>query len=117
MKSTQRILPLFVIILLACGGLSAADGSTGMPINPDIELKLDNEVQALGKGFVRAFRKMPTGPKFIEVLTPSGRKTLDGSIRTMEALDGVLLITMDKGPVYAISARNVVALSNVRSDP
>ncbi len=79
---------------------------------PSITVEFDNELVTLARGYEAAFRKLPAGPRFAVVKTPEGPVSLEDSIREVEAIGGVVILRMQKGVVHAMSASDIVKLTN-----
>lgn len=79
---------------------------------PSITVEFENELVTLARGYEAAFRKLPAGPKFAVIKTEEGPVYLDDSIRELEAIGGVVILRMQKGVVHAMSASDIVKLTN-----
>ncbi|MGJ3242628.1 MAG: hypothetical protein ACFE0O_06705 [Opitutales bacterium] len=88
-------------------------GPTRLPA-PHVEVRLKAEIEALASGFEQAFARLPAGPRFIQVHFPGEAQPrfLDGSVRNVEAVEGVVVITMEKGLFFVVSARAITAITN-----
>ena len=109
MKATLLILVIFVF---TSGSLSALRNNKDIIVRPDINVEFASEISEIARGYEEAFKKLPTGPRY--VLTQDGDEIqyFEGSIRSIEAFGGVLLITSESGPSYVISARKVFSITN-----
>ena len=79
-----------------------------------VEVELANELGSLAQGYAAAFAAMPAGAKYVAVRTDEGPRYLEGSVSSLEAFEGALLIRIERGPVVVVSARDVLRLSNTR---
>jgi len=100
------------LILCFASTLLSQTASHSPAARPSVTVEFENEVQALAKGFEEAFRVLPSGGKYIEISTVSGPVYLNGSVRSVKAMEGVLLIVMEQGLIYAISARDIIKITN-----
>ena len=78
---------------------------------PKIEVQVDSELRILAQGFAAAFKQFSGGAVYLWVREPAAIASL-GSIRSIQALDGVLLVRTEAGPTHALSAADVLRLSN-----
>lgn len=79
-----------------------------------IELKLDNELQSLAKGYAAAFDTLPAGPKYVVVGTKAEPEYLEGSVRDVVAVEAVVVISFERGPVIIMPASDIQKITNVR---
>ncbi len=84
---------------------------------PSTTVEFENEVKTLAQGFAKAFARLPIGAKYIIIQSDQGPAHLPGSVRTVKAFDGVLLIQMESGLVHALSARDIVRITTEKPKP
>jgi len=108
---TARIL---TILLSLSGGLTAPLSAQTRAQPSDVVVELTPEATALAQGFAQAFEALPHGAKYIEVSTPEGGKFLEGSIRSVQAFEGVLLIQSERGFLYAVNAERILSLTTLK---
>ena len=102
----------FTLLSIAVTGLTGQGVVNPTVVRPSVAVEFENEILSLAKGYEMAFRKLPSGGKYIEVTTSTGPRFLEGSVRSVEALEGVLLIQMVDGLVHVIGARDVIQITN-----
>jgi len=112
MKAAKPWSVSILITLTLITAIEAAAVATVKSGSPEMRLEIEGEAKTLAKGFEAAFQRLPAGAKYVEILTASGQKYLEGSVKSVEAMDGVLLIATERGFVYAINARKVAAITN-----
>jgi len=111
MKATVvRIIVAVAAGLAVCGVARAADSFQPQPA-PQVTVQVESEVAALAKGYAEAFSELPSGAKYVVVQGKNGPVYM-GSIHSIKALGGVLLIQTDGGLYHAISAESVVSVTN-----
>jgi hypothetical protein len=110
-KRLQAALITFVLTGL-CVSLTAQAVSTAPVVRPRVSMDFENEAVTLAKGFAEAFQSIPPGGKYIKISTPTGTEYLDGSIDSVKAIDGVLLIRTERGIIHVVNARNIVTITN-----
>jgi hypothetical protein len=113
----KKYLGVALILLVTLGGVDKllAQSATSAPvIRPRVSVEFENEAVTLAKGFADAFRKIPPGGKYIKVSGSMGSEYLEGSVDSVEALDGVLYIRTEKGIIHIINARDIVTITNER---
>lgn len=111
----MKVKQLIIFAVIAgcwCAELCAHSKAEPGVVRPTVTVEFDNEVQALAKGFEQAFQALPIGARYVEIVTAEGSRFLQGSAESVQALEGVVLIKMEKGLVYAISAKNIIAITN-----
>jgi len=113
MKSIKTSLSILALITVGILPMQAQDAPTYVP--KDVKVQFTNELESLAEGYVKAFKALPVGAKYLMVKTADGSEYL-GSVRSMKAFDGVLLIEQERGIFTAISARDVLSISNKRPE-
>lgn len=78
-----------------------------------INVRVESEGQSLAKGYEKAFTQLPSGAKFVVIETEEGAQYIEGSIRSVEAIEAVLIIHMDNGLAYIINAHDIVKITNL----
>ncbi|MFO7726527.1 MAG: hypothetical protein R6V45_13390 [Oceanipulchritudo sp.] len=101
-----------LVLLSLLPGLELSASSVVRTVSPDVRLEVESEVRTMARGFETAFGRLPSGGKYVEIITDSGQEYLDGSVKSVEAMNGVLLITTERGFVYVINARRIAAITN-----
>lgn len=86
------------------------------PAGGTFNIEVENEGQSLAKGYAQAFDKLPSGAKYVIIKTEEGPQYLPGSVREVEAIEAVLIIYIDNGPVHIISAYDVVKITNLKKN-
>jgi hypothetical protein len=110
----KRLHVILIAFLLTglCASLTAQAVSTAPVVRPRDSMEFENEAVTLAKGFAKAFQSIPPGGKYIKISTPTGTEFLEGSIDSVKAIDGVLLIRTERGIIHVINAWNVVTITN-----
>ena len=104
---------LSAIVFLFSATTIFCQATTGQSVmRPSVSVEFENEILSLAKGYEKAFNQFPAGGKYIQISTASGPRFLDGSVRSIEAHEGVLMIRMERGPIYVINARDIIKLTN-----
>ncbi|HTJ77636.1 MAG TPA: hypothetical protein VL357_01445 [Rariglobus sp.] len=107
---TIKILFVFGVGAACSWPVLAAD--TYQPAyNPQITVQVEGEIVSLARGYAAAFAQLPSGARYIIVKGKDGPVYL-GSVHSVKALDGVLLIETDSGLFRAISANTIVSVTN-----
>ena len=109
MKKQAGICALLLVSL--CAGESAESKERFLS-RPDFQVELESEAVKLAEGFAKAFAKMPAGPKYIKITGKGEGKYLEGSVQELEAFEGVLLVRMERGPVFVIDAERLIWITN-----
>jgi len=78
-----------------------------------INVRVESEGQSLAKGYEKAFNKLPSGARYAVIKTDKGAQYIEGSIRSVEAIEAVLIIHMDNGLAYIINAHDIVKITNL----
>mgnify|MGYP005845851121 CR=1 FL=1 len=115
MKIKRKAAGIFLLIL--SGICSSLNGQKALPasvVQPGISVEFENEAVTLANGYAEAFKAIPPGGKYIKLSTPAGTEFLDGSINSVKAIGGVLLIRTERGIVHVINARNIVTITNAK---
>jgi|GEM_PF-1749064 len=107
---TKHILPLIALTLLS--GFPALHAQSNRNIGtPDVTVVAVSELESLASGYAAAFAQLPAGAKYVVV--SRGEKTeYLGSVRSVRALGGVLLIELESGIYEAISPSDVIKVTN-----
>ena len=105
---------LLCVTLLACvAGLSDATAQSGS--NPsNVTVIQRSEGETLAKGYVDAFKLIPSKPVFL-TYEHRGQELRDLSgIRDLKSTGATLIVTTERGTTIVIAAANVVSLTDER---
>jgi hypothetical protein len=111
--ASLRALPLGLSLGLALVTLTPLPARAASD-SPSVSVNIASEVEQLAKGYEEAFRSISDGPLFLSVRGPDGAVRVLSGLRAVRASGGVLIVTTDRGPVLAVSARDVLLLTNER---
>ena len=101
-----------IVTLCLLSGFSTLLAS--FPVGGTFNIEVENEGQSLAKGYALAFDKLPSGAKYVVIKTEEGPQYLPGSVRDIEAIEAVLVIYIDNGPIHIISAYDIVKITNLK---
>ena len=79
-----------------------------------INVNVESEGQSLAKGYEKAFTQLPSGAKFVVIKTEKGAQYLNDSVKSVEAIEAVLVIHTDNGLTYIINAHDIIKITNLR---
>jgi hypothetical protein len=116
MNTTRIRTSAFVLAMLAVPMANVAWGAgDGDFIGgvPRMEVTLEGDLRVQARGFAEAFAQIPAGAKFIWIR--NGDETIIlGSVESVKAVGGVIVIQIDSGPTHIVSADNVIQITNER---
>ncbi|MFA5058813.1 MAG: hypothetical protein WC485_11915 [Opitutaceae bacterium] len=95
--------------------LAAALTGFGQPVVPvppsPINVHVATEVEELARGYALAFPSITTTPVYL-TLRKEGVVTTLVSVKSVKAVAGVLIVELDKGPIYILNPQDILSITN-----
>ena len=95
--------------------LAAAVTAFGQPApqggQPPINVRISSEAEELARGYAAAFASITRTPIYL-IHSRDDTTTVLVSLRSVKAVDGVLVVQDDKGLTYVLNPRDVVMITD-----
>ena len=103
----KTIFAALLFLAAAVAGI-AQSASTGAP---PVTVRVDSEVEQLARGYAAAFSSITHTPIYL-IHSRDDTTTVLVSVRSVKAVDGVLVVQDEKGLTYVLNPRDVVMLTD-----
>ncbi|HTX65021.1 MAG TPA: hypothetical protein VMD31_04565 [Opitutaceae bacterium] len=98
------------LLFLAAAAVGFAQSAPANP-PPPVNVRLDTEVEQLARGYAAAFSAITHTPIYL-IHTRDDTTTVLVSLRSVRAVDGVLVVQDEKNLTYVINPRDVVMITD-----
>jgi len=98
-----------VLLFLAAAAVGSAQSAASN--SPPVNVRIDSEVEQLARGYAAAFSSITHTPIYL-IHSRDDTTTVLVSLRSVRAVDGVLVVQDEKGLTYVLNPRDVVMITD-----
>ncbi|MDX2186198.1 MAG: hypothetical protein SFV32_04635 [Opitutaceae bacterium] len=105
----------YSLVALACAAiaplsLSAKNDEYGREVVNEIKVTVHSDVKELAQGYAQAYGQLS---RWVNVtIDREGQRQVLSGVRSIRAVEGVLLIEVGKGALYAVNPRDIVMITD-----
>ncbi|WP_404422882.1 hypothetical protein [Nibricoccus sp. IMCC34717] len=97
------------VCALVPAAFAAADGQTREVVN-EFKITVHSEVKELAQGYAQAYGQLSRWVNL--TYQRDGQKVVLSGVRSIKAVEGVLVVEVGKGALYLINPKDVVAITD-----
>lgn len=102
--------PTLLALLLAGTAVAVGQPTYQVPA-PRAEVQINTEVGELARGYAAALSRIHHTPIYM-TLRQGGNIVTLVSIKSLKAVDGVLVVELDTGPKYIINPKDIITITD-----
>lgn len=103
----KTIIATLLLLAATAAGFGQAASAAAQPVN----VRIDSEAEQLARGYAAAFASITHTPVYL-IHSRDDTTTVLVSIRSVRAVDGVLVVQDEKNLTYVINPRDVVMITD-----